>query len=103
LNTLKLRDVLSGKSRHDGWLYMPSRPWGLDTECVFVQSDKDAEPGSKEHLPDSVVSGGWQPILDSESIEDIIFNAEDQLGSPTMNQLLNAFLYYVENDAFLEF
>lgn len=44
-----------------------------------------------------------QDALDAAGIEDIIYNARDQLGKPTLEQLFDAFLYYLENDAYIDF
>jgi hypothetical protein len=100
---VSIRDILSRKENYDGWLYLPPKPWSLDTMGAFIQSDKNADPGSLAHIPDFVKSDGWKEALDSEGIEDIIDNAGYQLDEPSINDLFAAFLYYVENDAFIQF
>jgi hypothetical protein len=104
MNTLiSIRNVLLKSEHYDGWLYLPDEPWTLDTNGIFVQSDKDAAPGSTEHIPQFVKTANWKGILDSDSIEDIIENATIQLINPTLEELLQAFIFYVHNDAFFEF
>jgi hypothetical protein len=100
---VSIRDVLSKTDVYDGWLYLPQKPWNLDTKGIFVKSDKNADPDSDDHIPKIVKENNWKVTLDSEGIEDIIYNAEDQLGNPSIDQLFEAFLFYVENDAFIEF
>ncbi|WP_258170584.1 DUF7716 domain-containing protein [Burkholderia cepacia] len=46
---------------------------------------------------------GWQITLNSSTIEDIVINAHDQIDEPTLAQLFDAFVFYVENDAFILF
>lgn len=46
---------------------------------------------------------GWKVTLDSATIEDIVINAHDQVDEPSVAQLLDAFVFYVENDAFILF
>ena len=36
-------------------------------------------------------------------MEDIITNAKNQLSTPSIEQLFEAFQFYIENDAFIEF
>lgn len=100
---VSIRDILQKKDVYDGWLYLPLKPWNLDTQGVFVKSDKNADPSSDDHIPEIVKKSNWKVTLDSEGIEDIISNAEDQLSSPTIENLFEAFLFYMENDAFIEF
>ena len=98
-----VRDILLKKAIYDGWLYLPSKPWSLDTQGVFVKSDKNADPSSDAHIPEIVRKNNWKVTLDSEGIEDIISNAEDQLANPTIENLFEAFLFYIDNDAFIGF
>jgi hypothetical protein len=46
---------------------------------------------------------GWHVALDSATIEDIVINAHDQIDEPSAAQLFDAFVFYVDNDAFILF
>jgi hypothetical protein len=98
-----LSDVLSGKEAYKGWLYLPPRPWSLETKGIFVYKDKDSDPDSDDHIPAVVKNEGWEETLDAAGIEDIVFNAREQIDAPTLNDLLEAFVFYIDNDAFIEF
>jgi hypothetical protein len=97
-----IREVLVKADVFQGWLYLPDKPWLLDTEGIFVREDLDADPSAP--FPPVVLSPcQLKEALDAASIEDIISNAEQQLAKPTLENLLEAFLFYMENDAFIEF
>lgn len=100
---VKICDILSQDDEYRGWFYLPPEPWSLETEGIFVEDDKDVEPGSDAHIPDIIKSEGWKVTLDEAGIEDVIFNAEAQIEDPTLEDLFSAFKFYLENDAFKEF
>jgi hypothetical protein len=82
---------------------LPAKPWTLGTKGIFVKKDKDADPDSEGRIPDIVKQNGWEPTLDAAGIEDIIYNVEDQVDDPTDEQLFQAFIFYIANDAFIDF
>lgn len=97
-----IREVLKKTDLFQGWLYLPDKPWTLATEGIFVKEDRDADPSAP--FPPAVLSPcQLKETLDAAGIEDIISNAEHQLGKPTLENLFAAFLFYMENDAFIEF
>jgi hypothetical protein len=75
----------------------------LDTEGVFSLDSFDFPPDSDAYLPEQARKNGWIEALDGASIEDVLENVRAQLGKPSLDQLLSAFIFYYENDAFLEF
>jgi hypothetical protein len=97
-----IREVLAGDDSYSGWLYLPARPWSLDTKGTFVVFDKNADPDADE-IPDLVKKNNWQEVLDAATIEDIVDNAKQQLGSPSIDDLFKAFQFYVDRDAFIRF
>lgn len=101
-NVVNVRQILQAPEEHSGWLYLPESQWTLDTQGIFAEYDKDADPAD-DPRPEVAKINGWQEVLDSDSIEDIVANAKDQLDSLTLEQLFDAFVYYFENDAFIEF
>ncbi|MEE4707705.1 hypothetical protein V2K55_18585 [Pseudomonas alliivorans] len=84
----------------DGWFYLPDGEWKLDTEGSFSLDSRDFSPDSKDYLPPQVITEGWKETLDTPMIEDVIFNVNEQIASPTIEDYFEAFKYYYENDAF---
>ncbi|WP_338767687.1 hypothetical protein [Massilia sp. METH4] len=100
---VKLKDVLVQEDRYSGWFYLPDQPWTLETEGIFAKRDKHSNPGSDDHIPAIVDQLGASVTIDAAGIEDVICNAKAQIDEPTPEQLLEAFTFYVDNDAFIEF
>ena len=97
-----IREVLERAAVFDGWFYLPEKPWSKDTQGIFVKEDRGADPS--DPFPPQILSPcRLVEALDAEGIEDIISNAESQLDSPSIEKLFEAFLFYIENDAFIEF
>ncbi len=106
MNLICIKDILLSPEKNPGtWLYLPSdySQWSLTTEGIFSLDSSEFPPDSDEYLPEQVKSSGWVETLDGASIEDVVENARDQLVDPSLEQLLRAFVFYYENDAFLEF
>lgn len=95
-----LKHILERPGDFAGWLYLPPMPWTLDTEGVFSEDTMDADDDAVSAIANQP---GWRITLDSATIEDIVINAHDQVDEPTVGQLLDAFVFYVENDAFILF
>lgn len=102
---VSIRDVLLfPENNPDTWFYLPPNQaeWNLDTEGVFSLDSSDFSPDSDAYLPEQVRKNGWIETLDAASIEDVLENVKAQLDKPSLDQLLSAFIFYYENDAFLE-
>lgn len=97
--------LLNPQTNPEGWLFLPpeSEKWSLDTQGVFSSDSSDYEPGSDNHLPEQIKQEGWIESLDNATIEDIVCNAQEQLGTPGENSLFQAFKFYFDNDAFIQF
>jgi hypothetical protein len=87
----------------EGWFCLPidHHSWTLDTIGSFTDDSSNYEPESEEYLPLEVRNGKWIVTLDNATIEDIVLNIKDQKENATAEDLLIAFIYYFENDAFL--
>ena len=106
MNLITIRDVLSFPENNPGtWFYLPPDKtiWDLDTMGIFSLDSSDFPPDSNDYLPEQAKKDGWIEVLDGASIADVIDNVKDQLDNPSLNQLFDAFLFYDENDAFLDF
>ncbi|MBR8237541.1 hypothetical protein K6W26_17490 [Burkholderia sp. AU42008] len=97
---VSLHHILERPGDFSGRLYLPPMPWTLDTEGVFFEDADDAEADA---APVVAVQSSWKVTLDSATIEDIVIDAHDQIDEPSVAQLLDAFVFYVENDAFILF
>ena len=102
-NILSIEEIILQATPYDGWLYLPDEKLSLDTKGIFIQSDKDADPESHDHIPDVVKNNKWVVTIDSDTVEDIIFNAKAQIPDIKLSDLFRAFVYYIENDAFIVF
>lgn len=97
-----LREIFEQKEKFSGWLYCPPTLLSLDTQGVFIEEDIDDIP-SDSPIPAVLEPCHLIEILDAASIEDIIDNAKAQLETVTIEDLFRAFIFYTENDAFIQF
>lgn len=89
-----------------GWpngsdLMLPfDRPWSIDCPCLVREGDRYAEAD-----PILVADGiEYQLALQQEQVQSIVENARQQLGkSPSVEEALNALLFYYDNDAYIVF
>ncbi|KVU73227.1 hypothetical protein WK73_17190 [Burkholderia ubonensis] len=95
---VSLKRILEQPGDLSGWLYLPPTPWTLDTVGAFAPDTTDPD---EDTVPDIAKQPGWRITLDSATIEDIVINAHEQVDDPGILQLFDAFVYYVENDAFI--
>ncbi|RQZ61083.1 hypothetical protein [Burkholderia sp. Bp9004] len=92
---VSLKHVLEHPGDFTGRLCLPPTPWTPDTSGVFFEDAKDGA------VSDAATPPGWRVTLNSATIEDIVINAHDQVDEPSIAQLFDAFVYYVENDEFI--
>lgn len=87
------------------WFCLPSdkNSWTLDIKGIFTLDAKDFPPDSDDFLPKQVKEDGWVEVLDGGTLEEIIANAKEQLGTLSVDDLFKAFIFYYENDAFITF
>jgi hypothetical protein len=97
-----LEEILIKRIPARGWLYLGEKPWNLATEGIMIADDIDA-PADAPFPPRIIQNCGLNEVLDAAGIEDIIDNAEAQVTHPTPDQILLAFNFYFENDAFIDF
>jgi len=98
-----LGDVLGSPGRYpwDGSLFLPrDEVWTLQSKCAVIRDEitiyeSDEHPFANEQ--------GLSLALGVASVQDIVENAKQQLPEANPEQLLSAFLYYYDNDAFIEF
>ncbi|WP_176158215.1 DUF7716 domain-containing protein [Burkholderia multivorans] len=96
--TASLKHILERPGDFSGRLCLPSMPWTLDTEGAFIEDanlTEDSTPPAIAPHPD------WRATLNSTTIEEIVINAHDQVDEPSIAQLFDAFVFYLENDEFI--
>ncbi|MGF6191763.1 DUF7716 domain-containing protein [Serratia sp. 2723] len=106
MQLVTIRDVLlHPKKNPEGWFYLPSekQAWSLDTLGIFSLDSYDYPADSDEYIPKQAKEDGWIEILDNGAIEEVVDNAHEQLGKVSDDELFKAFVFYYENDAFIEF
>jgi hypothetical protein len=98
---LQLSDVLSNPTPYPGGLslfILESQEWGLDTPCVMHGMNEIDDPDEV-----AVVGGKrFQHALPIATIQEIVTNARMQVPNATPDTLLKAFLYYYDNDGFID-
>ncbi|QEG26876.1 hypothetical protein GobsT_16240 [Gemmata obscuriglobus] len=97
---LTLGDVLTSPTRpgRDVHLFLPAdRPWALSAPALVVDlDDGDEEPENVERRT------GFRYVLPLSTVGQITANARRQLRTPTAGELLRAFLFYYNCDAFID-
>jgi hypothetical protein len=95
-----LGEVLGNDSRFNAghFLYLPmNEVWQLGTKCaVLAESDVDG-------VPDLAQQNGLSYALGIAAVHDIVANAREQIKNVSLDQLLQAFLFYYDHDAFIAF
>ncbi|MHA6306530.1 DUF7716 domain-containing protein [Hafnia paralvei] len=87
-----------------GWFYLPpdKSKWDLGTHGVFSLDSSDFPLDSVDYLPIQAKNDGWVETFECAGVEDIIDNLSYQVSNPTIEQLFEAFVFYYDNDAFIE-
>lgn len=89
-----LKNVSRFNARH--YLYLPmDELWQLETRCaVLADSDLDG-------VPHVAQKNGLSYALGVAAIQDVVANVEEQVKDAKVDQLLQAFLFYYDHDAFI--
>src|SRR5262249_16017233 len=82
-------------------LYLPQgEAWSLGTRAMVLNpDDSDADEGA----PSEAQASGLVYALDLQSVRGVVDNARQQRPKATHEELLRAFLYYYDHDAFVLF
>ena len=82
-------------------IYLPKdKTWSLNSP-IAVWNPDDFDEGEED--PKIVRDNGLTYALGVSAGQDIVANAREQKTDLTMDDLLNAFLFYYKNDAFISF
>ena len=99
---LTVRELLTGDELpYDHDVVLPDEPkWRLETRCAIVQGEEFDDPVEHPLAAEHALVGC---AIGTNEVQDIIANAKEQIAEPSPGQLLAAFEYYVDNDAFIDF
>jgi hypothetical protein len=98
-----LREVLSTAERLplDTNLYLPfDEVWAAGTRCVVARVDRYAEEPT---TPELAAQHGLGYALQAVQVQDIVINAREQRPGITVEDLVEAFLFFYDRDAFIDF
>ena len=77
-----------------------TRPWTADAPCMILDPDDVADPEADDPLP--AKQHGLHYALLVTHAQDVVMYAREQRPDATADDLLQAFNYYHQHDAFLE-
>lgn len=81
-------------------LYLPAREkWGLESHCAVLDPD---ECGPDEDEPEFAKANSLRYALTIQQIRGVVLNVRQQKSNATFEELLRAFLFYYDHDAFLD-
>lgn len=101
LTTLREALLSVGDSVSEAALFLPpDEVWGLGTRCAIFEVDTYAD---LEAEPPLARQQGLRRAVGADQIRDIIENTRQQIPNPSPEQLLAAFLFYYDRDAFINF
>lgn len=79
-------------------------PFHENTPVILIPETVHLPEGDEGHISEqTALAEGFIDVFDASEVQDIVDNAIEQLPDATPEQLLQAFNYYYENDAFIEF
>ena len=101
---ITIKDVLMGAANllWSDSLFLPEgKKWGLETKgLVWDPDDVDSD---EDEVPRIAEENGLLCHIGIQAIQQVVDNARQQLRNCSVEQLFDAFLYYYDNDAFIEF
>ena len=101
---MTIEDVLMGAANllWSDSLFLPEgEKWGLETKgLVWDPDDVDSD---EDEVPKIAEENGLLCCIGIQVIQQVVDNARQQLQNCSVEQLFDAFLYYYDNDAFIEF
>ena len=83
-------------------LFLPDTlTWELETTGVIC--DPDEVESEDEEIPQVAKEMGLPLNIGVQDIQQVVDNARQQVEDCSIQQLFEAFLYYYDNDAFIDF
>lgn len=104
-DNVTLIDVLKNPDQFD-WryaLYLPTENWSLTTRALVLDPDDVDNPEDPDDDPILAKQAGFKYVLMMQDVDSILQNALAQNPSLPDDELLLAFNYFMNNDAFINF
>jgi len=105
---MKLRDALQRVSDFSSkaWVYLPREgSWNLDSECAILENEEvppELEDDPSAGVPDFAKRHNLRQVLPVTVVQDIVANVHAQKSDAKLEDLVGAFLYYFQHDAFMD-
>src|SRR5687768_8991660 len=77
------------------------RPWRKETQCAVLDPNDIEDPDSDDD-PEFAMKHGLKYALTVGTAQDIVDNTRQQKAQATLADLIKAFNYYYDHDAFIE-
>lgn len=105
MNKTKLHDVLMSTERLH-WrdaLYLPKEKnlWSKDCEAIIANPDLFEEYDNDDN-PVELSKIGYRYVLLCDDLASVASNLREQGVEPTLDLMYDAFIFYLNNDAFLK-
>ena len=85
----------------DADLFLPyGEVWDSTTRCAVIPADRYAD---EYNTPDLAVQNNLERALQIAQVQDVVVNARLQRSKVTVENLVAAFLFYYDRDAFSNF
>jgi hypothetical protein len=105
---MTLREILTRADQQPpkAWLYLPAdTPWNLESDAEALISPEvppDREDDPDAGTPDVAKKMSLMRALPITTVQEIVENALSQRSDATAEELFKAFIYYYDNDAFID-
>lgn len=99
-----LKDVLTDIDNYkwsDALFLTEDEVWDLQTKCAVL--DPDDVEDDEDDAPRFAIDNNLVYTLSIQDIKGIVKNAYEQKSNCSEKDLLDAFLHYYDNDAFVDF
>jgi hypothetical protein len=101
LTTLGEALAIANQFPLDAELFLPfDEVWGSSTRCAVEPVYQYADGST---LPQIALQNGLESALNVAQFQDIVENARQQRPGASVAQLVEAFLFYFDRDAFIDF
>jgi hypothetical protein len=82
-------------------LFLPkNKNWSLDSQAIVWDPD---DCDGDEELPEVVSRNNLVYVFGIGVVQDIVINVKQQKSKPSKDELMKAFMFYYEHDAFISF
>ncbi len=90
------------QAAEDWCAYAADEPIGGDTVVLIAELPEVDEESREEILPLRAAEMGLSVAATSETVDDVVINAVHQNDAVSAEKLVDALLYFLENDDFME-